>query len=147
LVAAIGVVGSLIETRSHVGTTRDSNQYVGTAANLRDGKGLTMPFNRPSGPLDPRRGIERYGRIPYTDEPPLYPLAIAAVRSVTPSYSAAARAVGALSFGLAFLFVGVMGWYASANILIAIATQAAVLLGPVHPFPFAPRWSWLSLSG
>src|SRR5262249_46281447 len=47
----------------------------------------------------------------------------------------------------ALLFVGVMGWYASANIVIAIATQAAVLLGPVHPFPFAPRWSWLSLSG
>lgn len=110
--------------------------YVAVARNLAEGRGLTQPtlgFNQPR--IAPDSPIPS----PYTAQGPLYPLAIAVMGTVAPSYADAALLVAALGYGLILLLTYLLTreWYGSGAALLATG-----LLLVYHPVLFVARYAW-----
>ncbi len=96
---ALFAVNSLTRTRNF---SPDSMNYVAVARNVSRGLGLTQPalgFNQSRWPVNAALPV------PLTAQPPLYPLAVAALGGVLPSHADAALLVAALCYG-GILFVG-----------------------------------------
>jgi hypothetical protein len=146
VLAVVGAVLVFVATRRAMGTSPDSWSYIGTAGNLRSGRGLTVPFTTLTSALSPRAGIAHYGRVPLTDFPPLYPLLLATGDLVVGSVTTVARIGNALLLGAALFLVGVVARRAMPSSALALLVPVLVLIGPSLKVAFVFKWSWLVLA-
>lgn len=148
LILAVVAFGlSLIATRHGAGIEPDSTEYLGVAHNLRAGRGLTIPFSRPSVPLSPSRGVEVYGKVPYTDEPPVYPAVLAVASRVFGSDDIGARLVNAICFAGAIGLAGFLALRATKSTTVAVLVQLVLVVGPAASPLGSLHENWLTMSG
>lgn len=122
LIAALAAAGlALAATPYGVGTSPDSAVYLGTAAQLLQGQGLTVPFGNPPG-----QTLSHY--------PPLYPLALALFGLVNPDLAQSARLLQAGLFAAntilwaLFLYVLLPRRHWLAGILVTVLVAVPPLL-------------------
>jgi hypothetical protein len=109
--AALGIAGACFAqylARHGVVETPDSVVYEGTAANIRAGHGLTVPFTTVAVDVAPRRAITEAGRVPLVQFPPLFPLALAALGAFGLSPLDAARVLNPSLFGVNVFLLGLL---------------------------------------
>jgi 4-amino-4-deoxy-L-arabinose transferase-like glycosyltransferase len=133
------ILTSLSRTRQ---LSADSLNYIDVARNLRRGQGLvqsTLVIARPPRFWDEVRTIS-----PFVSQPPLYPLAIAALGNLAPSFTDAALLVSGLSLAAAVcagflltreLYDEPTAWLAAAA--LAVAPHLA----------YVSRWAWSEALG
>lgn len=132
--AGLAVVAAalvLLATRDGMGTTPDGVSYLGAAANLADGRGLTGPFTTMVDPFHPAQAVAFDGRVPFIQWPPLYPLVLGLAAAAGLEAEVTARLVSALCLAAT---VGGTGWIVGRLAPRAWAAAAAaglwVLLSP-----------------
>lgn len=134
LLACIGiaaVISSLIATRDGVGIDADSAVYLGTAQNIIDGRGETVPFTLFTDTYDARDADAFDGRVPLTHFPPLYPAMVAGIAAPGLSVEQAARLLGALLLGFNLVLVGWLAADLVPNVVVRIVTVILAGIGPV----------------
>lgn len=124
-------IASLFATRDGVGIDADSAAYLGTAQNVVDGRGVSVPFTLFTDEYAPRDAVRLSGRVPLTHFPPAYPIVVAGMASTGLGVEQAARLLGAL---LLAVNLGLLAWLA-VGLIPSVPIRAAVMLlaafGPV----------------
>jgi hypothetical protein len=135
-------VASLMITRDGVGIDGDSAAYLGTAENLAEGHGATVPFTLYTDDYSPRESADLVGHVPLTHFPPGYPLLLAVVGSAGIDTGQAARALGAVLLGLNVVLVGLLAEQLLTGTALRVLVVLLALCGPVGADPFFDR-TWL----
>ena len=130
VVAGVAVLASVAValgvTRQGIGISRDSAVYLGTARNLLDGKGATVPFRSyplapTSDPLATQSRLENF--------PPLYPALLAGVSEITDAeLTTVARALNVVLLAALVLLLAGVTWAMSRGSLVATTLVAFVAL-------------------
>jgi hypothetical protein len=108
--AVAGTVAMLAVTRRGAYLSPDALAYVGTARNLVDGGGFTLPPGSP----------------PLGNFPPVYPLLLAAFGALGPDPLTVARFVGPAAFGATILLVGLLVRNLTGSMPLAVLAQLLV---------------------
>jgi len=95
-------------TRHGMAVYPDSASYLGTADNLRHGRGPTVPFTMVYDAFSPRAAAAFGNKVPSRGFPAGYPAAIAAVSIVSGGLHAAARVLGVVLIAVNVLLLGVL---------------------------------------
>jgi len=140
IISLVGMLFLLTMTRWGIGTSPDSIIYIGTARNLVDGKGLTVPFGREI-------------NATLTQFPPMYPiiLALIGIGGVDPLVGA--RLLNAILYGLLIAFIGLSLRQITQNgkwtpiVGMFLGALSAVVLG-IHTYAWTePLFIILSFGG
>ncbi|MDQ4096415.1 MAG: glycosyltransferase family 39 protein, partial [Actinomycetota bacterium] len=103
----------LAVTRRGAYLSPDGLAYVGTARNLLDGAGFSLPPGSP----------------PLGNFPPVYPLILAAFGALGPDPLTVARFVGPVAFGATILVVGLLVRQLTGSMPLAVLAQLLVFTG------------------
>jgi hypothetical protein len=124
LIAALAAAGLVLAVTPYgVGTSPDSAVYLGTAAQLLQGQGLTVPFGNPPGQM-----LSHY--------PPLYPLALALFGLANPDLAQSARLLQAGLFAantilwalILYVLLPRRHWLAGILVTVLVAAPALLVL-------------------
>jgi hypothetical protein len=124
VVAAVSLAAVAAQPGGVVGLTRDGVSYLGAAANLASGRGLTGAFTTGVDVFSPAEAVAFAGRVPFVQWPPLLP----AVLAVAEAWSDAVPGVAGRRWaGLinALALAGVAGLTTWATIRLATHRGAA----------------------
>jgi len=124
LIVGLALGGVLLSTRNGIGTSPDSAVYLGAAANVQQGKGLSVPFGT---------GLDG----PLTRFPPLYPLVLAGVGALRIPSGHAGRVVSALALAGLILVVA-----ATSPRVAAAGAVGALLLAVSPPITMIYQMAW-----
>jgi hypothetical protein len=136
----VGVAGLIILTRQGIGTSPDSVVYLGSARNLLDGYGLSVPY----GPAI---------NLPMTHYPPLYPLLIALSGAFSADLLQGARVIHILLFGANLFLIGLIInsllpgnlWMLAVGLALMFASQTMLI---IHAMAWSePLFIFLGFSG
>lgn len=131
----LGAVGSLLLSAGGTVVTPDSGQYLAAATNIVAGRGVTSPIVAETSRATVSQQLAAEGRNAFTEWPPGYPVAVAAVSALGPSPRSAARWVNALSVGALAAIVVLAVDLLAGSVLAGLAVATAVLCGPVVVSP------------
>jgi len=123
--AIAGLTAQRVSTENGMGVSPDSFGYLGAAHSLREGKGLTIPWD---------------GGRPMTHWPPLYPALLAGVGCVGLDSLNAGAWLNAIVFAVSILALGGLVGYATRKPWCAIV--AAFLLLTSADFLSVHTWIW-----
>lgn len=144
LLAAAAAVASGVATRAGVGIDADSAAYLGTAQNIVDGRGITVPFTLFTDEYAPADAARFDGQVPLTHFPPLYPVAVATVASGGLSVESAARLLGAVLFAVNLMLIALLALALVPNAALRLVVVALAAIGPVAADPLGlPGKTWL----
>ena len=149
ILAAGLVAGALafFAAQPYPGATVDSGEYLAVAEGLLEGHGLTMPY---AGYDEGFRVIEPGERVPMTQFPPGYPLTLAAVQKIGSGPLEAARAIGALCFGITVALVAHLVFRATRSpwaVVVAGGLMASADLVVVHSMAWSETVMLTALIG
>ena len=139
-VLAAGLVAaclSFFAAQPYPGATVDSGEYLAVAEGVLEGHGLTMPY---AGYDEGFRVIEPGQRVPMTQFPPGYPLVLAAVQKIGAGPLEAARAIGAVCFGITAALVAFLVFRATRS-LWAVAAAAGLMAAADLVIVHSMAWS------
>ncbi len=135
VVVAVPAATVLWLTSAGIGATPDGTVYLGVAANLTDGEGLTSPVASFVDSIPPADAARLYGRTPLVRWPPGYPLVLAAGSALLgddPSAAARALAVVAVAANAALTLLIGRRWTGStlvgAGCALLVVTESDHLL-------------------
>lgn len=128
---ALAVVASLTASRRGTAFDADSAAYLGTAQNIIEGRGVTVPFTLFTDSYSPRVAAGFHGRVPLTHFPPGYPLVVAAFAKTGLGVEQAARILGALLLGLNALLMGSLAARLVRGRAVRICVVLLAVVGPV----------------
>lgn len=120
-------------TSTGIGATPDGTVYLGVAANLTEGEGLTSPVASFIDSIPPRDAARLYGRTPLVRWPPGYPLVLAAgstLPGVDPD--AAARALAVVAVGANAALTMLLGRRWTGSTLAGAGCALLVVTEPYH---------------
>ncbi|MFM7069552.1 MAG: hypothetical protein ACKOYM_08850, partial [Actinomycetes bacterium] len=135
LAFVVGASGGWFASRGSMFVTPDGGQYLAAAANIADGKGVTSPIVPETTSTPIRDQLATRGRMPFTEWPPGYPVAVAAVARLGFSTVDAARIVGAASSGVIAALLLLLVHLLTASFGAGTLVVALVFFGPVVAGP------------
>ena len=127
--ATAGLVSAAVAalvTRHGVRLSTDSAVYVGTAENLRAGRGATTPFTSLFEPYRAERAVAFGGAVPLTQFPPLYPALLAATAPAFGGVVEAARWLNVAAVALCAVGSATLGWRLSGRASAAAGAGVGV---------------------
>jgi hypothetical protein len=145
VLAAWASIYTTAMTRHALLESPDSAVYLGTANNIRDGHGPTVPFTHVWDRYPPRTALRFDRSVPSSHFPPGYPLALAAVSSATGNAEGAARVLDIVLVGVNVLLVGALTARMTAyrSVVVALIPPTLLLFYPdSRPFVFE-GYGWL----
>ena len=129
LIALCGAAGILYATAAGIGVSPDSVTYIGTARNLLNGAGLTVPQGNGA-------------NVPLTQFPPVYPIVLAVLSLPGLDPFVTARWLAALLISANILMVGSILLYLLPDQLwAAILGAFMMLLAPLMANTYVMAWS------
>lgn len=142
VIAVIAASSSLFATRAGVGIDADSAAYLGTAQNIVEGRGVSVPFTLFTDEYAPREAAAVAGEVPLTHFPPAYPMVLAAIASIGIDVEHGARLLGAALLGANVLLLGALVQHVVRSRVARVVVVLLAVYGPVGTDLFGER-TWL----
>jgi len=131
LVFVLGAGAAALVTSPGMVVTPDGGQYLAAASNIASGRGVTSPIVPETTDVGLRDQLLARGRMPFTEWPPVYPTAVAAVSQLGMSPVGAARLLNVLAVGATAALVVALVELLAGSLAGGVAVAVAVMAGPV----------------
>jgi hypothetical protein len=134
-VPLLGAVLCFLATRHGPVISQDSAAYIGAAANLSQGHGITTPFDLSGSTLSPATAFNFHGAIPLVHFPPGYPAILATLHLMGMSIVTGARWLNIMLMGANVLVLELLvRRLTKSDLLLPISAVALLVVGPADFF-------------